>query len=362
MNRIAQVTELLTELVNCRTDQREEALAAVLTRRLEPWGARITTEEVTPGRTNFIATFAGTDPTHSVMLEAHGDTVGGDAPFQATVRDGRLYGRGSCDTKGSMTAMLLGIRDVLERDGRPPVTVHFVSTCDEELHAAGAHALVTGGFRVDFAVVGEPTDLKIVHMHKGVLRMKIFTDGVAAHSSDPGRGVNAIYRMARVIDALENRVAPSLQAIRHPLLGSPTLSVGTIRGGTQVNIVPAECEIEVDRRLVPGESADEALAAILAGLDVRHTVTGIYPALGEPRDGRAASPAARACQRVLGAAEFGTVAYGTNAGVFERAAIPCVVFGPGSITQAHTRDEYVELAEVARAVDVYAAILRDPGP
>ena len=344
------LVDLLTQLVNIRTDQREEEQVAFLARLLESWGARITVQEVAPGRPNLIATFPGRDPSRSLMLEAHSDTVGGDAPFVASVRDGRLYGRGACDTKASIVAMVLGLRAVLDRDGQPPVTAHFVSTCNEEHGATGAHALVAGGFRADMAVVGEPTELKIVHAHKGALRLKLGTTGVAAHSADPARGVNAIYKMRCVLDNLEHFAAP----VRHSVLGSPTVSVGTIRGGTQVNVVPAECEIEVDCRLVPGQSREEVVRALVAGLDVQCEVTEYYPPLEEDPGSLVAHLLAQA----LPVAVLATAAYATNAGVFKAAGIPCVVFGPGSIQQAHTRDEFVELAQVELAARVFAELIR----
>jgi len=348
-------TDLLTQLVNFRTDQREAEQVAFLARLLESWGARVTVQEVAHDRPNLIATFAGRDATRSVMFEAHGDTVGGDAPFAASVRDGRLYGRGTCDTKGAMTAMLLGIRAVLDCDGRLPVTVQFVSTCDEEIGATGAHALVAGGFRADWAVIGEPTELQIVHAHRGAARVTIRTSGVAAHSSTPERGVNAIYKMRAVLERLE-RWQP---VARHPLLGAPTLSVGTIRGGTQVNVVPAACEIEVDRRLVPGESVEAVVAEMIGNLDVHAEVTAFYPPLNQDPAGPVAQALAAACRGVLGRTEFAVAPYASNAGVFQAAGIPSVVFGPGASAQAHSREEFVELAQVTQAAEVYAAVLRD---
>ncbi len=346
--------ELLTQLVNFRTDQREAEQAAFLARLLEGWGARVTLTEVARGRPNLVATFAGRDASRSVMFEAHGDTVGGDAPFVASVREGRLYGRGACDTKGPMTAMLLGIRAVLERDGRLPVTLHFVSTCNEELGATGAHALVGGGFRADWALVGEPTGLQIVHAHKGAVRVTIRTAGVAAHSSTPECGVNAIYKMRAVLERLEHWQP----TVSHPVLGVPTLSVGTIRGGTQVNVVPASCEIEVDRRLIPGESCEAVVAEMTGGLEVDADVTAFYPPLDQDQAGLPSQAIAAACQKVLGRAEFAVAPYATNAGVFQAAGIPSVVFGPGAAAQAHSREEFIELAQVTQAADVFSAALR----
>ena len=269
-----------------------------------------------------------------------------------------------------MAAMLFGLRDVLNRDGQPPITVHVVSTCDEEHGASGARRLVASGLRADAAVVAEPTELSIVYAHKGATRFRITAPGRAAHSSAPERGVNAICCMARCVLALETELARALRARRHPELGSPTVNVGTIHGGSQVNVVPDQCVIEVDRRLVPGESAVSAraeirriLAASCAGASGRITIepTQFYPPMDGCRDSAVVELASQACRRVLGRAQLATAAYATNAGFFAQAGIPCVVVGPGSIRQAHTADEYIDLASFRDGIRVYAAIIRDSG-
>jgi acetylornithine deacetylase len=162
--------------------------------------------------------------------------------------------------------------------------------------------------------------------------------------------VNAIYKMRAVLERLE-RWQPT---VSHPVLGAPTLSVGTIRGGTQVNVVPASCEIEVDRRLVPGESVEAAVAEMIAGLDAQAEVAAFYP----PLDAKPDEALAAACREVLGRAEFAVAPYATNAGVFQAAGIPSVVFGPGSAAQAHSGEEFIEVAQVTQATAVFAAVLR----
>lgn len=349
--------ELLTELVNFRTDEREAEQAVFMARLLESWGARVTLQEVAAGRPNLISTFSGRNAARSILLEAHGDTVSPAVePHRATLQDGRLHGRGACDNKGSITAMLLAIHEILQRNGRFPVTVHFVCTCDEEQGATGARALMESGFRADCALVGEPTDLKIVYAHKGALRLVLRTSGVAAHSSTPERGVNAIYKMRPVLERLE-RWQPRSQ---HPVLGVPTLSVGTIRGGTEVNVVPASCEIQVDRRLVPGESPAEIVAELTSGLEVQTELKAFYPPLDTPTTIPLAQALARACRETMGQAEFVTAPFASNAGVFAEAGIPSLLFGPGTAAHAHTQHEFIELSEVTAAARVYARLLQDP--
>jgi acetylornithine deacetylase len=310
------------------------------------------------------------------MLEAHSDTVAVEGmsipPFEPRVAGGRMYGRGACDDKGPMAAMLLGLRAVLDEEGgKLPSEVYFVSTCNEERGASGASRLMAEGFRTDAALVAEPTDLEIVDAHKGVARWRIRTHGAAAHSSRPERGVNAISAMARVIERINGPLAGSLAKKRHPRLGSPTVCIGTIRGGTQVNVVPARCEIEVDRRLLPDETTEQATAELVRELEelkgsaarFKYSIEEIerYPPLEEDPKSPIASAVAAACAKVLGRASFTAAPWGANSGVFKEAGIPCVVFGPGPGRQAHTRDEFVELDQVAQAAGVYAEVIRNFG-
>ncbi len=351
----------------------EARLAAWLAARLREWGAEVTLPEVLPGRPNVIARFAGRQPERVLLFEAHMDTVAvagmSIPPFEPAVRDGRLYGRGACDTKGPMAAMLAAIRRVQAEDGDLPLTVIFAGCCDEELGARGSRALAaTPGLAPDLAVIAEPTDLGIVHAHKGTIRWRIRTRGVAAHSSAPERGVNAIYRMAHVLAMLENDMMPRLGKRQHPLLGPATVSAGTIRGGTQVNVVPDACELGVDRRLLPGETPQaataemrallEAMATRLPGFEADIEPLQFYEPLELDPQSAPCRVVAAACEQALGAARFTVAPWSSDGGVMAAAGWPAVVIGPGSIHQAHTHDECIELNALERGVDLYAAIIR----
>jgi len=377
------VVRLLTELVQCPSVSPgtgpvtgppfgEERFAGLLADKVAALGGEAQLRLVEPERPNFIGTFAGRDTTRSLMLEAHADTVSVEGmtvePFAATVRDGKLYGRGSCDTKGSMAAMLLAIEEIVAVDGQVPVTVYLVATCGEEITGSGAKALVAEGFTVDAAIIGEPTDLAVIHASKGSGRFRVETLGKAAHSSTPADGVNAINHMAGVLAAIEDRVAPAFAALTHPVLGSPTISVGTIRGGVQVNIVPDRCIIDVDTRLIPGQSPDDAAAMLRETLEdlarsrgdfqyVLHECPAYPPFSVDPTDPLPAL-LADACRDAGGRAQFKGAPWASNAGVFDGAGIPTVLFGPGSITQAHTSDEFIEIDQVVQAAKVYAAAIR----
>lgn len=364
-----QVADLLAQLVACPSvnpkgvtptgpPYGEAGMVDLLAKLLRSWGGQVQIIETAPGRPNILACFPGQNLQRSLLLDAHTDIVAVDGmiipPFTPTIRDGKLYGRGACDTKGPMAAMLLGLRRVLDA-GQPPVTVWFAGTCNEELGATGAIALMASGFRVDMAIVAEPTSLKIVYTHKGALRAIIETAGVAAHSSTPHLGVNAIYKMLPVIARLEKMTYPNT----HPQLGAPTLSVGTITGGSQVNIVPASCRIEVDRRLLPGETREEIMRQFVGTDAVTCTVTEFYPPFAESLESPVMRLVADACRKILGRAEYSTPPYATNAGAYKAAGIPSVIFGPGHAAQAHTKDEFIELALVEQAVDVFAEIIRN---
>ncbi len=317
---------------------------------------------VAPGRDNLLATFAPPNPSLHLLWEAHQDTVPADGmtvePFAGHVRDGKLYGRGACDVKASVAAMLTAFARVARnpKSGSAAVTLAF--TIDEEHTFLGVQALVADGVRADLAVVAEPTSLDLVTSHKGVVRWTVETRGVACHSSRPQDGVNAVYAAARLVTRLERHAAELAARVPHPALGLPTLSVGVMAGGVSPNTVPDRCRIEVDRRLVPGEDpaavvaeADAALRE--TGIPFTSTVTFACPALPplvpEPLLDRLAD----SVRAVVGRVPLRrAVPFATDASTLAEAGIPAVVFGPGDIAQAHTADEWVSLAEVDQAAEI----------
>jgi len=350
-----------------------------------PWAR----QPVTPGRDNVVARLEATVPAAPTILwDAHQDTVPAEGmtiePFAPLVRDGRMYGRGACDVKGGMAAMLVAL-DRLRASPLPRrATVVFSATVNEEFGFSGARALTRlwgdsatvptdvaarqlGGGRPVAAVVAEPTDLDLVTQHKGAVRWRIRVRGRACHSAFPERGSNAIYPAGRVILAIEALAAELLARQPDHPCGPPTLNLGTIRGGAGVNLVPDLAVLEVERRVLPGESPvaarDEVIARIAAACEaatVEHDPPFLESAgLADASADRAAAAwieSLAAAVRVGGAAGRRTAArYGTNASVFAEAGVPSVVFGPGSIAQAHTADEWIELAQVDAAAAALAA-------
>lgn len=355
----------------------EAALVSAVEARLRELGLETSRQEVAPnGRDNIVATLRGAEGSPTVLFEAHLDTVGlsGSATTQVVLDGGNVYGRGACDTKGSLVAMLEAVRllAATEREERP--NVMFAGTIDEEFAGTGAARLVEDDTLPTMAVVGEPTALDVAIAHKGVLRFRIATHGVPAHSSKPHLGVNAINAMAPVLRSLEEVYLPTLERIAHPLVGSPTLSVSTIMGGTAENVVPAECVISIDRRVNPGESHEEILARIddlVAAMAqpgaaiVREEPTLATAALDTPPDHRLVEAMGRARLAILGdRGKPSGMTFGTDASFFAPAGIPCVVFGPGSIDQAHSDEEWVGVEETARASEILAEAMLclRPGP
>jgi acetylornithine deacetylase len=283
-------------------------------------------------------------------------------PFEARVEGGKLFGRGACDNKGGLAAMMHAVASVAADGLTPPCEVWLAATMDEE-HAFTGVTKLCQGLAAEAAVVAEPTSLRAVVAHKGALRWRILVRGRAAHSSKPELGVNAISHMARIVLALEADHR-QLAARPHPLLGPGTCNVGLIRGGVQVNFVPDQCVIEIDRRLLPGEIAKAVLAhyqSLVDDLRRRHPDLDavmekpmmVSDALETPVD----SAPARVASGVLGQMgldpKLGGVPYGSDASKLARHGVPSIVFGPGSIDQAHAAVEYVELAQVEKAAEFY---------
>lgn len=370
---------------------------ARLTDLLQSWadehGWKWLRQDVNPGRENLVALIpAQSGRMDSITLwEVHQDTVGVEGmrvdPFAGVEANGKIYGRGACDVKGSMAAMLtaLATADTTQRDG--PILLAL--SVNEECGFTGAKALasvwqndsefvqgtnnssVRGTLTLDElralrphrAIVAEPTDFNVVVSHKGIIRWRCHTRGRAAHSSQPQRGHNAIYGMTEVVTAIREFDKQVLSGRGQDCLcGRPTVSVNTIHGGTGANVVPDHAVIDIDRRLMPGEVPSEAQQEVItyiaerisADTVIEHDVPwnqsrGMLPTSNQVWAEQVAG-VARACG--LSTSIVG-VPYGTDAWVFASIGIPTVVFGPGSIAQAHTEDEWIAVDELERGVEAY---------
>jgi len=327
-------------------------------------GLEVELQKVLPGRANVIFRLRPAGKIRqTILLAPHLDTVGADGTkFIPQRKNGRLHGRGACDTKGSVAAMLSALMELAGSKNRPPQTeIIFAGLIDEENAQAGSRALADGGFKADLAIVGEPTKLQVVTAHKGCLWLQLATRGRAAHGATPHLGKNAVHEMARVVCELETDYAAQLRRRKHRLLGHGTVNVGKISGGAQPNIVPAGCVIEIDRRTLPGETKKSVVREITARLRAKKLSAEISsfklaPALPLETDFRL--PLVQNFLRSVKQRRPVGVDYFCDAAVLAAGGIPSVVFGPGDIAQAHTADEWISLAELERGKDLLVRFFR----
>lgn len=355
----------------------ERRLTDYLQQFFEGLGVPWHRQQVAPGRDNIVAHVAGRHGAGMLVFEVHQDTVPVDgmtiAPWEPVVRDGRLYGRGACDDKGPMASMLTAFARIARQ--RPPHASSLVMACtvNEEHGFTGASKLTRlwsqGADPLlarlpDAVIVAEPTSLDVVVAHKGVVRWRCHATGRAAHSSYPDQGENAIYHMGHVITACQRYATRLATEPSHPLVGAPTINLGTIQGGICVNAVPDQCTIEFDRRLLPHEeplAAREAAIVHLAqtlpdatrGKIVHDEPFLTSPGLSDEGTGPLAAQVAQVARQVGVTGRRLGVPYATDAPFFARLGIPTVIFGPGSIEQAHTANEWICVRQLQQAAEAY---------
>ncbi len=359
----SNVTELLQELIRIPSVNPdgdpgtphvgEKEIADYLADFLSKLGARVELPEVLAGRPNVVARFPSNRAVKpKLLLAPHTDTVsvGGMTiePFGGELRDGKIHGRGASDTKGSIAAMLWALRE--SRLDDLSHEIWFAGLMGEEAGLHGSRDLA-GREKFDFVIVGEPTSLQIVNATKGSAWLTLRTSGKAVHASMPDEGDNAIYKMADVLRCIRDEIAPSLRSQSHPILGSPTISAGTIRGGTKSNIVPDACEVSVDLRTIPGQELEPVLAKLRAACpELEVAIWEAKPMLTE-----AEHPVIRSLES-CGAARVGAPWF-CDAAVFGETGVPSVAVGPGSIEQAHTKDEFMAVADLEAGVVFFKKFL-----
>lgn len=318
-------------------------------------------------KANLFATIGPSDR-GGVVLSGHTDVVPVDGqawtvePFQLTERDGRLYGRGTADMKGYIASVLAAVPAFLAQPLKLPV--HLAFSYDEEVGCLGVRSMLEAlqhrPHKPRLCLIGEPTELKPVLGHKGKLAMRCQVHGAACHSAYAPYGVNAIEYAARLIGKLGEIGDELARPEQHDERFDPpfsTVQTGVIKGGRALNIVPEECEFDFEVRALPGFEAQAVadrlqtyaeaellprMRAVSAGSDIRLKPLSAYPGLATPAD----SEAARLVALLSGSDDFGTVAFGTEGGLFDQAGIPTVVCGPGSMDQGHRADEFVSVAQL----------------
>jgi acetylornithine deacetylase/succinyl-diaminopimelate desuccinylase-like protein len=336
----------------------EQAVGDYVGNFLRTLGAEVTLQHVEIGRPNVIATFTPDKPVAHFAFAPHLDTVSVAGmtipPFDPAIHDGKLFGRGSSDTKGPMAAALWALRDWAKSPARAQSRIKwtFLALMGEEAGNDGAHVMAKKGFASDLTLVLEPTQLGVVTAHKGALWLEIDTTGLACHGATPDKGRSAIYAMRRVLQAIEETIIPDLANQSHPKLGLVTMNVGTISGGSKINIVPDRCHIELDCRIVPGIEPEKFRAMIESELQATvPEVTVKIQRHSAPLDTDESLP----WVQLLGkeARGFTTAPWFSDASVLSSPTCPSICIGPGSIAQAHTKDEFILLKDLEDGADFF---------
>lgn len=324
-------------------------------------GAEVELREVLPGRPNVIGHWPAPGKP-KLLFAPHCDTVSVAGmtidPFGGDVHDGKVWGRGASDTKGSMASMLWALRELRSQLGGLSHEIWFAGLVGEEAGQQGARALAQQE-RFDFVIAGEPTSLDIVNRHKGCTQLRLITKGHAAHAARLELGDNAIYKMADVARYIRDVLTRELGVHVDPVLGPSTISLGTISGGSKTNIVPDFCEATVDLRTVPEQENPGFLPHLyrrLQGICPDLVIeAGQAPSLftdpGHPMIGQLEALGAKC----VGAPWF------CDAAIFASVGTPSIAMGPGSIAQAHTEDEWLKVEDLERGAEFFAAFLQRLG-
>jgi acetylornithine deacetylase/succinyl-diaminopimelate desuccinylase-like protein len=329
----------------------EASIARFVASWLRDTGLEVTLVEPVPGRPSVVGVLRGSGGGRSLMLNAHMDTVGAggmSAPFTPSVRDGRVYGRGAYDMKASLAALMLAARSA--RSLRLKGDVIVTAVADEEVASIGTSAVLSQ-FRADYAIVTEPTELRLCLAHKGFVWLEVETTGVAAHGSRSDLGVDAIAHMGSILTGTLDLNKRLHEGPRHVLLGTGSIHASLIEGGQEMSTYPARCVAKLERRTVPGEDGASALREIkeligsegaTARVTLERTPSEVAP------DHGVSLAMAEAAQNpvIIGAA------YWMDMALLNGAGIPCVAFGPEG-EGAHADVEWVDVASVEKCVDVY---------
>lgn len=352
----------------------ERAMADFCARLFDAWALDCRRYDAAPGRPNVVAELPGAGPT--LLLNGHLDTVGvagmTEDPFSGHVRDGTLRGRGACDMKGGLAAILTTARRLADAPmaERPHLVVALTS--DEEHASVGMERLVQDGVDADFGIICEPTELTVMPAHKGFIWLRASFRGRAAHGSRPDLGVDAIRPAGRYLARLDRIEADLRAGPPHPLLGHGSLHAGTIRGGTAASVYPDHCELVIERRTLPGETTDEVVRPFRQALDTLGSEEDQAEAWLEVTLERPGSEVPTDEPRVLALLDAvrgsgrepsvrGMSAW-VDAVFLNEAGVPTICFGPGSIEQAHTADEWAPVDEIRTCADALERFARGLAP
>ncbi|MEE2615458.1 MAG: M20 family metallopeptidase [Verrucomicrobiota bacterium] len=351
-------------LVNNNKLTGEERVAKYIIERANKAKLDIQKQPTECGRDNLIIRLSPKGKIkHRVILAPHLDTVGVEdtSGLKPKKKGDRIYGRGACDTKGSVAVMFNAIEELAKNRGRPTNTeIVFIGFVDEECDQTGSRAFANLHMKADLALVGEPTRCRVVTAHKGDFWLRIQTKGKAAHGARPELGDNAAHTMAKCIDIIETKYASSLRRRTHPTLGCPTINTGTIKCGLQPNIVPDSCEARLDRRTLPGEtftSIHKEIKLLLKKNKLNANISNIKKFACPAMETNPRSPWVSAFMRTARQSKAIGVDYYCDAANIAATGVPTIVWGPGDIAQAHTVNEWISINQIERGMNLLKRFL-----
>ncbi|MCH9699635.1 MAG: acetylornithine deacetylase [Gammaproteobacteria bacterium] len=379
MTALPETLTLIEELIaqpsvsstSTELDQSNHRVINLLADWMESLGWQVDIIPVTHHKSNLVATLGCLDQPYGLVFSGHSDTVPFDEqlwqsdPFAVTERDQRLYGLGCTDMKAFFALAIAAARDLTTKELSKPLTL--VATCDEESSMAGAKALVASGRKLGrYAIIGEPTDLRPVHMHKGIITESIRIEGQSGHSSDPSLGANALDAMHSVLTTLLEWRKELQRSYHNPAfkIPYPTLNLGYIHGGDNPNRICGHCETQIDIRPIPGMELDELKSTLRKKLQLcvdnnpklSLTVTSLFDGL-PPFSTSEQSDLLKTLEQRLGTTAE-SVAFGTEAPYFNQMGMETVVIGPGSINQAHQANEYLDMHQIQPGIDLLKSLIK----
>ncbi len=348
-------------------------IAEIISEEMKKNGFSVELIEAEKGLPNVVGTFRGSSGAPCLLFNGHTDVVpaqrGGDwtvDPFSAEIKNDRIYGRGACDMKGGLAAMLVAPRIVFSLFPEYKGNLILTATVDEEIGGfKGLKYIVEQGLKADIGIVCEPSDLKIVNVCKGLVQLRLKTKGKSAHGGVPERGVNAISKMLKILSKLENY---DFKQTTHNVLGKPTVNVGRIGGGQKPNVVPDACEAEIDIRYLPGKNHIQIIN------DVENLITELREkdpqieteieiiryrsSLEIAKDSPVIKTIMAAGKRILGKCpEFKGMITPGDSEYLVKAGIPSVILGPGNEHLAHSANEWIAINDILTALKIYAAVI-----
>ncbi len=380
INNLTTLTQNLVQIPTVNPPGNEKDLAEFLTLKLQELGFQVKNYDVDIGRPNVVGLLQGKVGKKTLMFNGHMDVVppGNEYlwthdPFSGHKEDNRIYGRGACDMKGGIASIITSIKTIIDSniDLNDNLLVTFV--IDEETTGNGTKNIIKNGYKANYAVIAEPTELIPLRGHKGVLWMEIQTLGTSEHSSlvkstNPKIGDNAIYHMNKIISKIEN-LLPDLEKKQNILLGNPTISLGTIIGGTKTNTVPDLCTITVDRRLIPGEKhvkVKQEIDTLISHIQTQNSNFKVNnktiierDSVEIPENEEIIQICKNATSQVLGfdSPVSGCVGTTDMAILVNEGQIPTCILGPGRINECHIINEYIEIDQLINATKIYCNII-----